>query len=472
METKSNRWRVILGSGSVLSVLLLSASAWGQEAPPKSESADTPPAAAAPAAPDAATSEGEEVVNKYPQIKEAIDLLRQFKFDECFKKLEEAEAAHPELPPARLVYSELLIKVNQLAIGRAEMEKVAVERPDDPRIPLSMAAVGLAEGRNADSLLQVNRALDLAQNFDFKDPDLKSKFLAKAYLARATVAERREDWKGVKEDVLKWLEVEPKSGPVRQRLAQAVFFLGDVEGAEAELRQAKGDVPGLAPPETTLASFYSKQKEMEKAEELFRKGIEADPNNPQGYHAFAQWLFQRGRAREAREQAVKGLETLPDSKDLRVLRAVLARYLKSYEEAEAELDDLLRETPNNLALRNELALALAEQQDGNKQKRAFQMAAENFQAQRNNTDYIATLGWVNYRLGRMEDAERLITAAARMAGNNARPDLLYYLAHIFAEKGNNEDVKKLLTQITASEVPFAFKDDASQWLERLNSSSP
>jgi tetratricopeptide (TPR) repeat protein len=412
-----------------------------------------------------------EIIEKYPELRDAIESLKQFKFDECLKKLEEASAKYPELPPGRLIYAELLVKANQLGVARQEFEKVVDEKPEDPRTYLSMGAIGMAEGRRTDALFQFNHAIELAEKFDFKETDGREKFLGKCYLGRATIYEAKKNWKEALVDIEKWVASDPKNGAARQRLARCQFFLGDLAKAEEELKQAKVDGPTLSPPDTALATFYAANDQHDKAEEHFRKGVEAEPNNPLVYQSFAQWLFTRDRVAEAKEQAVKGLQTLPDSRDLRTLRAKLARHLKSYEEAEAELDDLLKENPNNLDLRNELALALAEQQDGTKQKRAFQIAQENFNVNRNSPDLCATFGWVNYRLGQMDNAEKLINTAARMVGTQARPDILYYLAHVLAEKGQNEDVKKLLSQIAGTQLPFAFKDDATQWLERLNGTS-
>jgi tetratricopeptide (TPR) repeat protein len=168
---------------------------------------------------------------------------------------------------------------------------------------------------------------------------------------------------------------------------------------------------------------------------------------------------------------MNGLQTLPEARDLRMLRAILARHLKSYEEAEAELDDLLRDQPNNGLLLNELALALVEQQDPQKQRRAMEIAVKLVQANSKSPDFVSTFGWVNYRMGQMDRAKQALDLAIKLAGTQVRPDIYYYFAHILTEEGKNDEVKKLLTKIVQAEQPFAFKDDATQWLERLNASA-
>ena len=451
-----------------------------QEDPAKPEApAATTPAApgtpavpgGAPAAPDAAATAEAENLAKYPELKEAIDLIKLAKFTECLDKLNEAQKAHPELPPGRLLYAEILLRSNQIAAGRQELENTVNEFPDDPRTYMTLGGLAANEGRFSDAFLEFNKALETSEKFDFHEAGAKEKFQARTHTGRATVFERRKDWKAALADFEKALSAEPKDGAIRQRAARCYVQLGDPERALKELKQAKEDTPSISPPETAMATFYATDNQHDKAEDMFRKGMASDPSNPIVYQAFAQWLYGRNRGREAKELVITGLQTLPESRDLRTLRAVLARYLKNYEEAEAELDDLLRDQPNNGLLLNELALALVEQQDPAKQRRAMEIATKLVQANQRSADFVSTFGWVNYRLGQMDRAKQALDIAVKLAGTQLRPDIYYYFAHILTEEGKNDEVKKLLTKIVESDQPFAFKDDATQWLDRLNAAA-
>ncbi|MBX9656651.1 tetratricopeptide repeat protein [bacterium] len=420
---------------------------------------------------DVAAKAEAEKLEKYPELKEAIELIKQAKFAECLEKLNEAKKAHPELPTGRLLYAEILLRGNQIGAGRMELESAVTEAPDDPRGYLTLGGLAANEGRLTDAFLEFNEALKRAENFDFHEDKGKEKFIARTSIGRATVYERRKDWKNALADFEAALAVDPKDGNVRQRMARCFVQLGDNDRAMKELQQAKADTPSVSPPETAMATFYANDNQHEKAEEMFRKGIEADPSNPIVYSSFAQWLYSRNRGREAKEVVMNGLQTLPEARDLRTLRAILARHLKAYEEAEAELDDLLRDQPNNGLLINELALALVEQQDPQKQRRAMEIAVKLVQANSKSPDFVSTFGWVNYRMGQMDRAKQALDLAIKLAGTQVRPDIYYYFAHILTEEGKNDEVKKLLTKIVQAEQPFAFKDDATQWLERLNASA-
>ena len=101
----------------------------------------------------------------------------------------------------------------------------------------------------------------------------------------------------------------------------------------------------------------------------------------------------------------------------------------------------------------------------------MEIALKLVQANQRSPDFMATYGWVNYRLGQMDRAKQALEFAIKLAGTQIRPDFYYYFAHILTEEGKTDDVKKLLTKIVSSDQPFAFKDDATQWLERLNAAT-
>ena len=431
------------------------------------------PPAANPAVPAQPAGEGEppaaaaDDATKFPEVVDAIELFKQLKFNESREKLREAVQKHPELAPADLIYAELLIKSGQIPLGRKEIEDVVVAMPGDPRAYMALGAIGLAEGRWTDALLQYEKAAEVAQTFAFVNDEEKQKFLNKCSLGRGTVHENRKNWSLARKEFEKWLESDPKNGPIRQRLARAIFFEGDVERAFKELQQAKADDDRLSPPETALASFYATNNDFEKAEEYFKKGIEAESDELIPYQTYAQWLFNRGRTKEAKEQTMVALRALPTNRTLRLMRSIFARHLKAYDEAETELEDLLRESSDDAMVRNELALTLAEQPDPTKTRRAFELAAQNVRANQRSADLLATFGWVNYRLGNLDQAERFLKAALQLSQQQTRPELFYYMAHVLAERGNNADAKKLLDQIVASDAPFAFKDEAKEWAKRL-----
>lgn len=450
--------------------------------------AEDPPATTPPAEPGAPAAEPAPGVapssddpTKYPEITEAIELFKKGDYAPTVLKLEEAVKAHPELAPAQLIFAELLLKSGQAQAGKNEIERAVINLPNDPRVYLALGAIALAEGEWTNALFEYDKAFEVAQSFAFINDEEKTKFLAKCYLGRASVYENRKDWANARNQFEAWIAVEPDNGNARQRLARCLFFLGDIEKATAELVQAKKDDEKVAPADSALGSFYAAKndgqeksaEDLRKAEEHFKKGIESEPSGILGYQMYAQFLFGQNRTEDAKSLVDGALKTVPDARPLRLMRAIFARHLKDYDQAEAEFEDLLQKSPNDVLVRNELALTLAEQPDPpEKIQRAFKLAADNVRANPRSADLLATLGWVHYRLGNIDQAQKVLQAALQASGQQTRPDLLYYFAHVVAEKGDDAQVKRVLEQIAKTDVPFAFREDARQWLDRLQSTSP
>ncbi len=133
--------------------------------------------------------------------------------------------------------------------------------------------------------------------------------------------------------------------------------------------------------------------------------------------------------------------------------------------AEIQLQSLHQNAPGDVQVSNQLALTLAEQVDKTKQGRTVQLAEVNARAYANVPEMQATLGWVYYRLGRIDEAERALQAALSQGKSSA--ETAYYLAHVLSERGRMDDAQKLLRGALATSGPFVFRKEAQEWLERM-----
>ena len=76
-----------------------------------------------------------------------------------------------------------------------------------------------------------------------------------------------------------------------------------------------------------------------------------------------------------------------------------------------------------------------------------------------------TLGWALYRAGRLDEAEKKLLAG--VAGVQFTPDVGYFLARVFAEKGRTDDARGLLQKATKLPGAFAHREDAEALLKTL-----
>jgi hypothetical protein len=90
------------------------------------------------------------------------------------------------------------------------------------------------------------------------------------------------------------------------------------------------------------------------------------------------------------------------SNDARRLQALIAWHLRDLAVAESALAALHREAPGDLVAAILLALCLVEQDDPAEQSRGLQLAEVDAQKAPRSHDVLATLGWAQYRAGRLD----------------------------------------------------------------------
>ncbi|MCB1904525.1 MAG: tetratricopeptide repeat protein, partial [Gammaproteobacteria bacterium] len=79
-----------------------------------------------------------------------------------------------------------------------------------------------------------------------------------------------------------------------------------------------------------------------------------------------------------------------------------------------------------------------------------------------NPVYLDTLGWVNFKQGKSEQAIGILKRAVEGQGNN--PEIRYHLGAAYYEAGRTEDAKKELEMSLASGVEFEGIERAKQLL--------
>ena len=72
----------------------------------------------------------------------------------------------------------------------------------------------------------------------------------------------------------------------------------------------------------------------------------------------------------------------------------------------------------------------------------MQLAEANARLDPNSREAVTTLGWVYYRNGRLEDAERALRAVTSNGAVNS--EAAYYLARVLSERGRDGEVGPLL----------------------------
>jgi tetratricopeptide (TPR) repeat protein len=401
---------------------------------------------------------------KIAEIEDAIRSYEAKEYDRCFAQLQAAAAKHPDLSPARILLATLHILNNHDRAGRAVLEKVAADEPNRPEVYLLFGELALVDGHATDALLQFQKAASLPAPPQWTEAR-RRRFTVQCQVGRASVAESRGDWNGVKLHLAACLEVNPGDGKLRQSLARARFELGEWNDVYPELQRAARDAPDLDPPAISMLWLYSAKGDRAKAAEWAEYARSQAPKDTKVCLGLAAWLLDQDRPAEARRHIETALGLDPDSRPLHFMLGVLARHLKDLVSAEREFQALYQQGPADSDTCDQLALTLAAEDDPSKWRRAAEIAESNRRLHPESAPAVATLGWVYFRLGRLAEAEQALQAAAASGG--ADSETAYHMARVFSARGKHDEAKRLLKIALDAPGRFIDRAEARKWLGEL-----
>jgi tetratricopeptide (TPR) repeat protein len=394
-------------------------------------------------------------------------------FDGALKLLQDACKKNPDLAPANFIMAQWFIKYNVAAGVRPALERAVVEAPDDPGAYIFMGEIALQDRRFAEAELLYQKADGLMAKWKGGD-SRRRQMLPGIYSGLAATAANRGRWADAQKHLEASLKVNPKNAAALQQLSQCLFQQKNPDVALAKLKEAAKIDENMLLPETILAQYYMQSGDQEHAQENAGKWLVAAltvaPKDVKTRLIAAQWAWENGRLQESGKQADIALKLEPTSLNAKILRGIIALFQKDYKTAEVHFDSALYQSPGNFAASNNLALALVEQKDDAKKRRALELAEGNVQKYSKANDSrgpesVSTYGWVLYRLGRHDDAEKWLRAAVSNQGFSA--DTAYYLARVLVDQGQEANAQKLLEGALGTKPPFAWRAEAQSLLDSL-----
>ena len=405
---------------------------------------------------------------KQPSMPEITDAWKSFRdrdLDSAIKSLEAAVKKNPELSPVYVLLAQFY-DAAQIPQGVLSALETQIQKdPDDPEAYILLAQVALKDRRVTEGELLFTKANTLVNKFD-KNAKRKDNMQQVVASGLAQVYQAREDWASAKKYLEQWQKLDPKSSVALQRLAFVLFQQKDAPGALAKLKEAKTIDSKSMTPEATLALFYQQFGDKDNAKKWMASALTSAPNDLNTQLVAAQVALENGQLEEAQKRAAEALRIDMNSLEAKNLRGLIALFQKDYKGAELNFEAAILKSPSNFSASNNLALALAEQKDESKRKRALEYATENVQKYKNSAEAASTYGWVLYKIGKIPEADKALQAA--LSTGNVQPDTAYYAAVVANESGRKEEAKKLLKAAIGSKGPFTMKQEATALSEQLN----
>ncbi len=246
------------------------------------------------------------------------------------------------------------------AKAAASFDQALALQPDDVPTLISLGEVHLAQGRPAAAGPLFTQALALR-------PD---SVWARVGLGRAAVM--RQDYLQAVEHLEEALAVDPEAADIHYPLAMAYRGLGELEKAEAHLRQRDSGLvrrpdPLMQAMRDSLQSPSGYEREgiqalgagdWEAAAAAFRRGIALAPENPSLHHRLGTALFMMGDDREGRAQFEEALRVSPQYAQAHYSLGLLLEGEGRFEEALHRFSTAVRHEPSYVEARLRLARLL------------------------------------------------------------------------------------------------------------------
>lgn len=328
----------------------------------------------------------------------AILLQQDGRAAEALELLEDSAASSNEVSP-------ILLRARLLqSLGRGDealplLQKGIRKNPDDKRLRLTYARQLVEQDRLDDAKGEFSKLVHENPN----DDDLR--------FSLALVCLEAEAW----EEAIVYLEelVERRShvDAAHYNLGRAYEALNDSDSALQEYALV-GPSNDYLPAQQRQTELLITQQRGEEASARLAQARDAQPDYAiQLYLIEAEGLSNSGQIEPAWKTISEGLEQYPNDLNLLYTRAMLAEKRDDLPQLETDLRYIIEREPEHAMALNALGYTLADRTT--RYEEARELIAKAHQLNPDDPAILDSLGWVNYRLGNLDEAERLLRRALK-----------------------------------------------------------
>ncbi|CAN7604459.1 tetratricopeptide repeat protein [Massilia sp. LjRoot122] len=324
--------------------------------------------------------------------------------------LESFLKTHPEAREVRAAHAKVLVNQKQYPQARAQFEALLKGRPEDAGnlyalgvLATQMNDVKAAEGYFTRFVEVLGRNPE-----DERDP-------TRALLILAQIAEERGDYPGAQA----WLEKVP-AGTEPQLMLSAQLRRAQLLGRQGDLAGGRKLLAGLKPTEP------AQQAQVAVAE--------------------SQLLRDAGRTLEAFTLMEAAAKRFPKNPDLLYDFALLAEKIGRVETMEKALREVMVLAPDNHHAYNALGYSLAERNI--RLQEAHTLVAKALEMAPGDPFIMDSMGWVQYRLGNLDEAEKQLRNAYTLRRD---PEIAVHLGEVLFQKGQLAAAQELWREARAKD---------------------
>jgi tetratricopeptide (TPR) repeat protein len=333
--------------------------------------------------------------------------------------LERFLQVHPDAPDARLAYARVLVGSDRLEDAQRQFEELVRREPRYPDPLFALGVLSLEAERYEEARGYFERYLDAVGPANGRDLDL-------VYLNMSRVAEGQRRY----EEALDWLHKlrNPEQASVAsEREAFILVHLNRAEEGMKLLEQLPGDTGE------------------QRMQRVLLQG---------------QLLREEHRYQDSFELLDQALRDSPDDSGLLYESAMSAERLDRVDVMESRLRRLLQLHPDYAHAYNALGYSLADRNI--RLQEAYALIGHALSLAPDDGFIVDSMGWVQYRLGHLEEARAALTRAFRL---KADPDVAAHLGEVLWAMGDHSGARTLLLEAQRRD---GDSDTLRETLQRLN----
>ncbi|MBQ2789059.1 MAG: tetratricopeptide repeat protein [Thermoguttaceae bacterium] len=404
------------------------------------------------------------------KYQEALQRFNSQNLAGALASLRELAASNPAATPPRLILARWFAELQNPKAVRTSLELATEESPNDPEAFLSLAEIAFLEGSLTSAELLTLQGQRVLARYD-ANPTRKQNLTRKALTLQLAYSNARRRWPAAQEAILALIKLDGETAELDRALGRVLFQQNQEDKAREMFARADKLTPADAasttlPADALLSQLYAERGDLVNAKKYLDAALKASPKSVPTLVLSISTALEENDLETAWTRA-RQLYANDKSADVLKIYGKVALFRSDYSQAEAAFQEVVRQNPLDAEAVAGLALALCEQDDAEKRKRAVQYATSNVQKQANNRDYLATLGWTLYRSGETDAAIQVLQQSVADGQINAAA--AYYFAVALVEKGQTEAAKQLLNAALATKPPFAKRVAAAALAQQLKS---
>jgi Flp pilus assembly protein TadD len=348
-----------------------------------------------------ARAEARTALAAKPDSELAVLMLVQATPDknDAAKSLASFLKTYPNARDVRVAYARILIEQKQYDTARSEFETLLKAQPNDLS---ALYALGMLSAQTSD-LKSAEKYLAAYLGALAKSPD-EERDPTQALLMLAQIAEERKDPEGA----LRWLA----------QIDSSDAYLG-AQIKRAQIIAKRGDMAAAR----ILLSELKPQTEREQTQIIVAEAqLLRDANQPAAALAVLEAAIKR----------------FPKNTDLLYDYAMVAEKSNKMELMESTLRKVIELAPDNQHAYNALGYSLAERNI--RLPEALTLIEKALQLAPEDPFIMDSMGWVQFRLGKLKEAEETLRRAYQLRPD---PEIATHLGEVLWVKGQKEDAQKL-----------------------------